>query len=111
MALQPPAQQPAATPGTCPPARLLQCRLDAHAAAIQVSSQPAPAQQQQLVGCGPAPAAWLSADVGLAVAPAAGVGAAAAGETHTCLLMCDMCDVRHSIDVDSVMLSALLVCV
>jgi hypothetical protein len=84
VALQPLAQQPAATPGTGPPARMLQCRLDAHAAALQVSSRPAAAAQQHLVSCGSAVAAWLSAGVGLAVAPAAGAGAVATGGTHTC---------------------------
>jgi hypothetical protein len=77
-------QQPAATPGTGPQARLLQCRLDAHTAALRVSSQPARAAQQQPVTCGPAAAAWLSADVRLAASPAAGARAAPAGGSHAC---------------------------
>lgn len=87
VALQPLAQQPAATTGTCSPARMLLCRLDAYAAAIRVSSQPLLATQQQPVSCSTAAAAWLSGDVGLAAAPAAGAGAAAAGGTRTCSSM------------------------
>ena len=71
MALQPLAQQLAATlGGGTPPALVLQCRLDARAGNMQINSQPATAVQQQ-GHCSSAAGAWLTADVSLATAAAA----------------------------------------